>query len=291
MPLAGLSALMRQRDAEARVLPRLANLREQARKALLALEHQRAATLLTEAARLGGAAFLRFYEPRVLADLHLLAGTLELQRTRPDLANEHFAAALHLWPRLALDAHHSPQVRRAFAAARRTLPPRPAPGAPQLAAVTALDSRIRYALVLVSEKATGGMVLAKALFFDPHVRAYTTVESVGVLPASARSSKELAAFGDRVRTRAGALFPRVVAAHSQPSTQPASRSAVPVGQLGGRLGPEHEGEHRRDGPTPHVARWYRRWYVWAALAVVVGGAVAIPLLTRSSTVDIGVQWR
>lgn len=268
IPLAALSPLMQQRDAERNLLARITALREESRQALLALADERATTKLDEALALAQGGFVRFYEPALLAQLHLLRAIAALNQARPELAREDFQRAHQLDGALVLDAHYSPQVRQAFdqALAHGPLPSAP-PASGEAARLLELQPEARWAVVLAADAPQASTLLIKGLVLERGSPHYTLIEasSISLAPAAAaqQRAREL---GAKLRRWFDArLAPPVVRPAPSPAPRPRSVAA------------------RRE--------WYRRWYVWAAAAVIVGGvATAVPLALQRDVVALDVRW-
>ncbi|MBW2731174.1 MAG: hypothetical protein JRH20_02210 [Deltaproteobacteria bacterium] len=268
--LEALLPLMRRKDQARQITTALMRGNQEARQAMLALDWTTATSRLDEALKLCAASFLPLYDPTRVANLHVMRGTVALQRAQPENARLHFKAALHLAPQLKLNAFHSPQVRAAVAETRTNLPARPLPSPSLLKRILELAGGPPEALVLSSERKAGDRVLLKATLF--HFRSaqlkplgtISTPTKKGMLEA--RTTK----FGAALREQIAALYPALpmVSLKPSPATLPHTQPVLPL-------------------PTP----WYKRWYVWvAAGTALVAGAVAIPLLTRQRVVDVNVTW-
>lgn len=267
IPLAAIAPLLRQRDAENGVAPRLAALREASHQALLSLADEQAARQLDQALTLAYDAFVRFYDPAALAQLHLLRAIAALNQARPDLARDDFRRARQLDSRFTLDAHYSPQVRAAFEEALTHGPPTSdPPSTAELTRLLALQPQARAVLVLAADRPQPGTLLIKGLLLERGGSRLTLAEadSIGVEPADS-AQRQARSFGAKLRGWLEArLAPTVLRVLS-----PSPRSAT------------HEGKRA----------WYRRWYVWAAAALVVGGvATAVPLALRREVVALDVRW-
>jgi hypothetical protein len=267
IPLAALSPLMQQRDAERNLLARITALREESRQALLALADERATTKLDEALALAQGGFVRFYEPALLAQLHLLRAIAALNQARPELAREDFLRAHQLDGALVLDAHYSPQVRQAF---DQALAHGPTPSAPpasgEAARLLELQPEARWAVVLAADAPQASTLLIKGLVLERGSPHYTLIEasSISLAPAAAaqQRAREL---GAKLRGWFDARLAPALLATPSPAPRPRAKTA-----------------HRR---------WYTRWYVLAAAAVVVGGvATALPLAFQRDVVALDVRW-
>lgn len=269
-PLAALRPFLRQHDAQTQLVSKATALREKARQAMLALDHLKAGEQLDAARALLEKSFIAFYEPTTLAELDLLRGVVALQRTRPDLARSAFTQALHLDPTLKPDAHYSPQVRAAFADARKRLPERPVPAANEVGRLLAQLPGGRWAVVLSGERSSGGLLVVRALTYEPKKHAYGGIEALAVaVGPDARSRAET--FGARLRAALEARLPAPIA-----TTRPASIPATLP--------------WKKPITPPPTKAWYKRWYVWAIAGAVVTAAVAIPLATRREVVDVNLRW-
>jgi hypothetical protein len=261
--LAALRPAMRLRDRS--LLERASVFRKQGKKAMLALDHEKAEKAFDAAIKMLEGGFIRYYDPHPLAELYLLKGVVALQRAQPMSVTRSFTRALHLDESFKLGSFYSPQVRNHFAEARKQLPPKPMPAPSELRRLIALDSTIEMALVVTSEGQLGGNLL-KTLLFDGKKRAIASVETVllGAHDQLARAQE----LGARLKKQLEQRFPAVIAAF------------LPGGNDLNLL------------PLPPTPPWYKRWYVWAivgAVAVTAAG-IAIPLATRDQVVDVPVKW-
>jgi hypothetical protein len=267
--LPALHPLFRQADDKTQVRTRATVLINEGRQALIALDHTLANAKLSAALDVLERSFLRFYDPHVIAQVRVLLGVAAVDQARPDLARQHFVEALYLDPALKLDAHYSPQVRTVFTQVAQYLPPAPTPPAASLRRVVRL-AQAKLALVLSVEDA-GEQVLLKGAMYSDDAGSYTGVESLLVDP---RVSTSLAAkarqLGLQMRTMADARFPppKIV------------------------VKPPRNGKPKNGGkPPPRRCRWYKCWYVYAAVGTAITAAIVLPLTLRSSKhVDGTVQW-
>jgi hypothetical protein len=265
--LPALITLMRQADDTSGVRNRAARLAEEGRKAQLALQYDQAQERFTAALSSLKKSFVRHYDPRVLAQIHLLLGVLALNKTRPDLARQEFVNALHLDPTLKPDAHFSPQVRSAYEEAARSLPPRPAPPTGDVQRIIGLAGA-KIALVL-SVQGVGEQSLVKAALFQDQKRSYTSVESVLLNPANAGAARQRAReLGKRLRQSVEALLP---APASRPVVVKIKKKPIPK-------------------PPPPPKPWYLRWYTWVAAGAVVATAIIVPLAVREEHVGVDVTF-
>lgn len=275
-PLAALRPLMRQRDRASGRPAKAAALVEEARRAMLALDHATALQRLDQALALMRESFVRFYDPSRLAQVHLLRGVAAFNATRPDHARREFRTAHHLDDSLTLDAHYRPQVRQAFEQALRNAPPRPEPPGEAVGAALELVEHGQLALVLLSATDSTGQIQLRALVYDPQRKGYARVESA-IVPQDAKPAAA-ARFGKRLREQLEARF-------APPATAPSSRPVAHRPDLVRAPEPASRPTTRASHP------WYKRWYVWTligAAAAAAGAAVAVPLLTRTEVVDIPV---
>jgi hypothetical protein len=271
-PLSALRPLLRQQDTAAKVLPRASALLEQARKAMLALDHPGAQAKLDGARAILRTGFVELYAPTRLAQVELLRGVVSLNRARPDLARAAFIEALHLDPTLAPDAHYSPQVRAAFAEAKSKRPARPIPRAALIARALARVDRGRRAVVLAGGRGESGLLIVRALQLAAGKTAgYRDVEALALAANNAGAADRARAFGSKLRSALEAHYPL-------PKSQPTSRKVVKT--------PTSQPKH----PPPPPKPWYKRWYIWAIAGAVIGAAVAIPLATRKDVIDAQVNW-
>ncbi|MBK8482497.1 MAG: hypothetical protein IPL40_15255 [Proteobacteria bacterium] len=275
IPLAALTPLMQQRDAETGVTARIKALREEGRQALLALADDVAARKVDEALALARSAFVRFYEPALLAQLHLLRAIAGLNQSRPDLAGEDFRRAHQLDAELILDAHYSPQVREAFARALEHEPEAATPPpSTELTALFGLQPEARYAIVLAADTPQEGTVLLKGLALERGALHYTLIDasSISIAPAAAAQAR-----ARELGVKLKAWLEARVEAGAQVGVKAPVLPASPAAQ-----------------PRPATApprAWYARWYVWVAAAIVVGGvATAVPLALQRDVVALDVRW-
>lgn len=272
-PLSALTPLLRQHDDAARVLSRASALREEARKAMLALDHPKAQQRLDAALAILRAGFVELYEPSRVAQIELLRGVVALNRARPDLARVAFTEALHLDPTLAPDAHYRPQVRAAFAEAKRKRPARPIPRAELIARALAKISSGRRALVVAGAAGEGGLVVLRALQLVPGGKGYGEIEALTLSADDDKAEARAKAFAVKLRAGLELHYPRPT-----PKSQPTSRKVELVPSS------------KPVVPPPPGKPWYKRWYVWAVAGAVIGAAVVIPLATRRDVVDAQVSW-
>ena len=267
VPLTGLVPLMQQEDARAGLRTRGARLVEEGRKAMVALDRETALARLGEARDLYGKGFVRYYDPRVLAQVHLLLGVLALEhQVRPDLARQELVEVHHLDPGFTLDAHYSPAVRAAFQDAARGLPPRPTPPAADLRRLTALCGA-RAALVLTVQD-TGEQGLAQGSLYLREKNAFTRVESRLLdTTDTARQRRQAAALGDLLLA---ALEAHYLAPKKPKRRQRRKKIVVP--------------------PPPPPTPWYLKWYTWTAVGVAATAAIVLPLTLRTETSDVVVKW-
>lgn len=266
--LRALTPLMRQADAKEQMEQRSSDLVAEGRKALVVLDHDLAQAKLSEAQELLRKSFIPYYDPRVLAQVHLEIGRLALQRARPDQARQAFVKVHQLDTTLKLDAHYSPQVRNAFSDAAINLPPRPVPPAEDLARIAAL-AEAKLILVLSVEDAGGNQRLLKGSLYQAEKGSYTAVESrmidVADPTAARQQSKDL---GSQLRIMMDSHFPApkpLAKIRKPPATQPALPPPPPL-------------------PTP----WYLKWYTFVAAGAVVAAAIVVPLALREEHVDLTV---
>ncbi len=266
--LATLYPLMRQSDEEKQVRSRVAALVEEGRQALVTLEHSLAKTKLSGALELLEGSYIRHYDPRVLAQVRVLLGVIELHMARPDLARQELVAAHHLDPTYTLDAHYSPQVRAAFKEAGQNLPPYPAPSIKELKRIVAL-ARSKVALVLSVEPAGERDLYKGAIYLDEQ-SAYTAVESrlvnsavPEVVVLAARS------LGKQMRTLIEVTFPE---------------PAVPL------IVVQKKKKKKVAPPIPPSGPWYLKWYTLAAVGTAVAAAIIIPLAVQNEKVGLTVRW-
>lgn len=269
--LEALLPLMRRKDAARDINGALTRGSQWARQAMLALDWPAAAKRLDEALKICAGSFLSLYDPRRVANVHVMRGTVALQRAQPEKARLHFKAALHLAPQLKLNAYHSPQVRAAVTETRRALPARPLPSAALLQRILELTNEAPRALVLSSEPKAGGRVLLKATLFSRHTAELQPLETITTPLEKAKLEKRANRFGAALRRQLEALYPKLpLVVSTQPTTRPGSQPFV---------------------PPPPPPPWYKRWYTWVAVgAVVAGAAVGVTYLTRQRVVDINVTW-
>ena len=268
--LPALHPLLRQADDKAQVRERARVLVEEGRQALVALDHALAKAKLTAALEVLEKSFLRFYDPRVVAEARVLLGVAAVDMARPDLARQDFVAALNLDPQLKLDAHYSPQVRAAFAEAGSNLPAPPPPPADSLRRVVQLAGAGTRAVVVLSVEPAGERFLLKGALYADAKGSYTGVESRLIDPANPSGvTEEARKVGAQMRRMAESFYPaapRIVIVKKKDDR-------VPV------------------NPPPKKRPWYKRWYVWAAVAGVVATAgIALPLSLRSKHVETTITW-
>jgi hypothetical protein len=268
VPLPGLVPLMQQEDAKAGLRTKGAELMEEGRKAMVALDKETALARLNEARGLYRKGFVRYYDPRVLAQVHLLLGVLALEhQARPDLARQELVEVHHLDPGFTLDAHYSPAVRAAFQDAARGLPPRPAPPPEDLERLTRLAGA-RAGLVLTIQD-TGEQSLVQGSLFLQEKGAYTKVES-RLLDTSdpGRQKRQAGALGALLLAALEAHYP----APKKPEQKKPKKKIVKP-------------------PPPPPTPWYLRWYTWTAVGVVAAtAAIVLPLTLRTETSDVIVKW-
>jgi hypothetical protein len=265
--LQALVPLMQQADGKAGLRTRAAELVEEGRKAMVALDHATAQAKLTEARDLLRGGFVRHYDPRVLAQIHLLLGVVALEQlARPDLARQDLVEVHHLDPSFTLDAHYSPKVRAAFEDAGRSLPPQPVPAAGEVGRLAELAGA-KVAMVL-SVQAAGEQSLIQGSVFSVEKKSYTGVESRLVNPKKPDAVQlQGKALGAQLRGMLESHFPpppkpKIVKIKKPPPPPPTP-------------------------PTP----WYLRWYtLTAAGAIVAATAIAVPLALRKQTSDVVVEW-
>lgn len=270
--LQALVTPMQQADARAKIRAHAAALEEEGRKAQLGMDYDTAQAKFTSALGLLEGGFVRYYDPRVMAQLRLLLGALALHRARPDLAREEFVKALHLDPSLRPDAHYSPQVRAAFTAAVQSLPPRPEPPAADVRRIVVL-ARAKTAVVLGVQQ-LGDQSLLKAALLGKQKQAYASLESVLVRPADARElERRSRGLGELMRARIEALLPKP----PPPATQPVVKN-------GGR---QKNGKR----PPPPPPPWYLRWYTFVAAGVALTAAIVLPLALSEEQATVNVDWK
>jgi len=270
--LAALLPLMRQADDAAKVRMRATVLVEEGRQALVALDHNRAKDNFLAALSLFEKSFIRYYDPRLVAEVRVLLGVTALHMARPDWAYQEFVEAHHLAPTFKLDAHYSPQVRSAFNEAGQKMSPPPAPSTEDLHRIVRL-AESRVALVL-SVESTGERELIKGALYLDDKRSYTGVESRLVNPADGSSiSTEARALGIQMRKMVERYFPG--AAKGWKVVRPK--------------------EDRLKTPLP-LARsrpakpWYLRWYTLAAAGIILSTAITLPLVLEREYVPLVAQW-
>jgi len=269
--LAALQPLLRQSDEKAQVRQRATTLVEEGRQALVALDHALAKSKLAAALDALEKSFLRFYDPRTIAQVRVLLGVAAVDMARPDLARQDFVEALHLDPPLKLDAHYSPQVRAAFADARESLPPPPPPPAESLRRVLQLAGAGARAAVVLSVEPAGERALLKGALYSDVKGSYTGVESRLVDPADpSRASDGARKLGAQMRRMAESIYPPAPKRIIIPQKK---KDDVPV------------------KPPPKKRPWYKRWYTWVATGgLVVTAAIVLPLTLRSKHVETTIQW-
>jgi hypothetical protein len=270
--LQALVTPMQQADAREKIRERAAALVEEGRKAQLGMDYDTARQRFSAALRLLEGGFVRYYDPRVMAQLRLLLGAVALHRARPDLAREELVKALHLDPSLKPDAHYSPQVRAAFAEAAQSLPPRPEPPAADVRRIMTLAGA--RAAVVLGVQGLGEQSLLKAALLGGEKEAYTSLESVLVRPADAKElARRSRGLGELMRARVEALLPKP----PPPATQP-------LVENGGR---------KKNGkrPPPPPPPWYLRWYTLVAAGVAVTAAIVLPLALTEEQATVNVDWK
>jgi len=260
-----LLPLMQQADGRADLLKRANELMEQGRQAMVALDQSRARTLLEQARTLLTDGFVRYYDPRVLAQVHLLLGAIYLeQQARPDLARQEFVEVHRLDPGFKLDAHYSPRVRAAFEEAARGLPPPPSPAPDDVRRLAKLAGA-EVAIVLTVQPAGEQSLVQGSLFLVD--RGYSGVESRLVDPdAPQRLERQTGALGLELRAKLEARFP-----------PPPKKKIVKKKK---KIVPP---------PPPPPRPWYKRWYTWTAVGVAVASAIILPLALRTKTADVTVE--
>jgi hypothetical protein len=267
--LRALLPLMREADSRERIQQEVVAAVEEGRKALVALDHERASTLLAEALRMAQRSYLRYHDPATVANIRLLLGVVAMQRARPDLARPEFVELLQLQPDFKLDAHYSPQVRASFAEAAKLVPPSPpSPSSVELRKIVELAGA-RGAVVLGAEPADGTTLLKGALYLLETDR-YAAVESRLALsddPALAR--QRAVELGEVLRATGEKRFPRQSVGPRPPPPRP----------------------HPLPPPPPPNNHWYQRWYLWAGVGLVLATlAVAIPVGLREKYDRGTVSW-
>jgi len=265
--LQGLVPLMQQADSRAGVRTKAAELTEEGRKAMVALDQALAQARLTEALKLLRASFVRYYDPRVLAQVHLLLGALFLEhQARPDLARQQFNEVHHMDAGFTLDAHYSPRVRTAFDESRRSLPPELAPPPEDVKRLATLAGA-SVAMVLTVQGA-GEQSLVQGSLFLVDKGVYTRVESRLVPVADPKRAKaQTAALGLQLDGMLEAHFPAPKPSPVKIKKKKKKKKVPPP-------------------PTP----WYLRWYTLAAAGVVVTAAIVLPLTLRTKTSDVVFEW-
>ena len=261
--LQALTPLMQQADDRAGVRARATTIVEEGRRAMVGLDHALAQAKLGEALDLLRSSFVRYYDPSVEAEVHLLLGVVYLeQMARPDLARQELCEVHHLVPSFKLGPHYSPQARAAFEEAGRTLPPPPVPPLESIRRLAPLAGA-RLALVLTVQGAGEQSLVQGSLFVESR-NAYVGVESRLVDPRDAEAvRRQGAALGSQLRTMVEAQLPPL----------PPPRVIK---------------KKRRPPPPPPPPPWYRRWYAWAGAGggiVAVTLAIVLPLALRQKTSD------
>jgi hypothetical protein len=265
--LGALQPLMRQADERSNIRGRTGVVVEEGRKALMALDHDLARQKLSGALSDLERSYMRYYDPRVQAQVRVLLGVISLEIARPDLARQEFVEALQLDPTLNLDAHYSPQVRTAFSEALQNAPPPSAPSTENLHRLVKLATA-KGALVLSLER-NGEQVLLKGALYLDEKGSYIGVESRLVNTAqSSLTGSEAVALGVQMR--------RMVDAHF-----PAPKSSLVV--LKKPLVPPPPPPRRRKP-------WYLKWYTFVAAGGIITAAIALPLALRGRYVEMTLRW-
>ncbi|MFH1131914.1 MAG: hypothetical protein V1754_11305 [Pseudomonadota bacterium] len=252
LQFSALISLLRQKDETNKTLSRVNELCEQARISMLKLDHRMSKEKFQKALELLERSFVRYYDPNLIAQVHILRGVAALYMARPDLARQAFVTARHFDNKLELDSHFSPQVRAAFEQAISSLPPRPAPPPDSMASVVDLVPGTKFAIVLSADPSETNHTLVKSLLFERKSKSYSSVESHNFISSEALSvdtnAKE---FSRKLRTLLNNRF----------------------GSL-----------EKKEKP------WFKQWYVWTAAGILASAAIVIPLATRSEVVDISAHW-
>lgn len=264
----GLVPLMQQADNQAAIRSKSAQIIEEGRQAMVALDQALALSRLTAARDLLAQSFVRYYDARILAQVHLLLGVVYLeQQARPDLARQEFVEVHQLDSSFALDAHYSPRVRTAFTEAEHNLPQQPVPPPDDVERLARLAGATAAMVLTVQE--AGEQSLVQGSMFLAERGAYTTVESrlVSVTDAD-RSQRQTTALGGQLRRMLEVRFPL--------PGPPPKRIKKP--------------KQAKQPIPPPPPPWYLRWYTLATAGVVVTAAIVLPLTLRTKTSDLEVRW-
>jgi hypothetical protein len=265
--LQALVTPMQSADVEKKIRSKAAALEEEGRKAQLGLDYTLARAKFTAALELLESGYIRYYDPRALAQLRLLLGSLALNKARPDLARQEFVKALHLDPTLRPTAHYSPQVRTAFLEAATSLPPRPEPPPKDVQRIARLAGA-KHAIVL-GVQAVGDQTLLKGSLMQTDKGSYAKLESALVNPKKPDALRIKArSLGTQLRQRVEALLPKPL----PPATQPFVKNG------------KKNGKH----PPPPPKPWYLRWYTFVAAGAVVATAIILPLALSEEHVGVTV---
>lgn len=266
--LQALVTPMRAADVSKKVRTRASALEDEGRKAQLGMDYTAARDKFTAALGVLSGGFVRYYDPRALAQIRLLLGSLALNKARPDLAREQFVKALHLDPSLRPDAHHSPQVRKAFSEAVASLPPRPEPPAADVVRVARMAGAAHA--VVLGVQPVGDQSLLKGALVKIDKGSYSPFESTLADPKDPNALRQKARrLGLELRKRLEVIYPL-------PKAPPTTRPFVKNGKKNGK--------HVPPPPRP----WYLRWYTFVAAGAVVATAIILPLALSEEHVGLNV---
>ena len=260
--LEGLFPLMRQADDRDDIKKTASREMERGRAALLALKHDQADKHLHTSRQTMETGFVRYYQPRLLAQVYILLGVAATNRARPDQATEFFTRVRHLAPKTKLDAHYSPQVRTTFARTALDLPPAPAPSPKEMQKLLSL-ARADVALVISHETTGTADGRIKGVIYERQKNAYTDTATFPLTHQGAMASSVLEDIGRQMGDQLA------LAASDESMTLVTADS-------------------RTDDESPP---WYGRWYTWVGIGAIVAAAVVVPLvMTSSDHVELKVRW-
>jgi len=269
---------IRRRPSTRRALEDAATLTEAGRAAEISLQWGLAETTYRRALEALDEALVRFYDPSLVARLHLALGAVALHQGQRPRAQEEFLRALTIAPDVRPDKSYPPQVRAFFEETRTRWAhdsQQSSGAAPGLAEIVRLCSLsgADIAVFLEEEPAREGTTL-RASVFSALRGTFVAVET-RVLSAD-RVAEDFTVLAQRVVETLRTLF-----TPPRPATQPASASQSQPSTVPALPPP----------PRPPTVPWYKKWWVWATVGGVVVTSVCVStLLLRRDTVTVEVPY-